>query len=222
LKQLGDTWGQYLDAYSKLIQAYYNVVCAKLDFHHRNPKFPQTLNFKDQLIPVEDNDINGYFQLAVEVFDFQATILKVQQLIFGSMDPSRPATATSVHCRIAPLVPIVEESAALYHMSLTLMRRLHSSLPIETLTGHRERFYKQHTELHKFYFSASNLQYLETLVTVPALPEVSFSNLLHYKTLWCHLFFVLDSTYISSWVSEYQWWRSCTITSTEVIISTDN
>ncbi|XP_062502731.1 huntingtin-interacting protein 1-like [Corticium candelabrum] len=171
LKQLGQTWGQYLDAYSKLIHAYCCVICAKLDFHRRNPAFPQTLNFKDQKIPVQDNDINGYFQLAVEVFDFQATILKLQKLIFGSLDPSRPASATSVHCRVAPLVPIVEESAALYQMSLKLMHQLHSSLPIETLTGHRERFYKQYSELFKFYFSADNLQYLETLVSVPKLSE---------------------------------------------------
>ena len=37
--------------------------------------------------------------------------------------------------------------------------------------------------LFKFYFSAANLQYLETLVTVPTLTEVSPFSLLHYKTL---------------------------------------
>ena len=32
----------------------------------------------------------------------------IHRVVFGSLDPSRPASATSVHCRVAPLVPIVE------------------------------------------------------------------------------------------------------------------
>ncbi|XP_065830559.1 huntingtin-interacting protein 1-like [Oscarella lobularis] len=170
LKKLSDTWGTFLDAYSKLISSYLGVVCAKLVFHHKNPDFPSNLQFKEKPITVENNDINAYFELAVEVFDFQATIIRLQKIIFASLDPSKGAHAQAVQSRIAPLVPLIEDSGALYDMAFKLMRKLHSSLPSDTLAGHRDRFYKQFDELQRFYFSASSLQYLETLVTVPTLP----------------------------------------------------
>lgn len=51
----------------------------KLNFHDRNPRFPGNLVLKrGELDRIAENDINVYFQLAVEMFDYLDDIVALQ------------------------------------------------------------------------------------------------------------------------------------------------
>lgn len=75
-------------------------------------------------------------------------------------------------CRLAPLIPCIQDASKLYDYCVKIMFKLHLSLPPDTLTGHRERFLTQFKSLKKFYESTSNLQYFKDLIAIPPLPEV--------------------------------------------------
>lgn len=75
-------------------------------------------------------------------------------------------------CRLAPLIPCIQDASKLYDYCVKIMFKLHLSLPADTLTGHRERFLAQFKSLRKFYENTSNLQYFKDLIAIPPLPEV--------------------------------------------------
>lgn len=67
------------EGYGKLIQQYCKLLCAKLDFHRRNPRFPGNLNLTtEELENIGDKDIDNYFQMSVEMFDYMDEILALQ------------------------------------------------------------------------------------------------------------------------------------------------
>lgn len=79
---------------------------------------------------------------------------------------------SSGQCRLAPLIPCIQDSSRLYDYCVKILFRLHSSLPPDTLIGHRDRFLKQFKTLRDFYLNANNLQYFKNLIQIPLLPEV--------------------------------------------------
>lgn len=78
---------------------------------------------------------------------------------------------SSGQCRLAPLIPCIQDSNSLYDFSVKLLFKLHSMLPPDTLSGHRERFLKQFKLLKKFYQTADNMQYFKNLITIPSMPD---------------------------------------------------
>ncbi|KAG8276886.1 histidine permease [Homalodisca vitripennis] len=110
--------------------------------------------------------------MSVEMFDYMDEILALQSAIFGSLDMSRSNSMTSSgQCRLAPLIPVIQDSSQLYDFGVKILFRLHASLPPDVLTGHRQRFLNQFRELRKFYIAASTLQYFRNLIQIPTLPE---------------------------------------------------
>jgi len=89
--------------------------------------------------------------------------------VMTNLDPSRGVTAPQIQCRLAPLIPAIQDSAALYDLVFKLMKALHSALPADTLAGHRERFNRQYQALRKYFHEASKLEYLKSLVKIPSL-----------------------------------------------------
>lgn len=75
-------------------------------------------------------------------------------------------------CRLAPLIPCIQDASKLYDYCVRILFRLHVLLPADTLEGHRDRFLTQFKKLKKFYQNTNNLQYFRDLITVPPLPEV--------------------------------------------------
>lgn len=73
-------WKVHLkDGYGKLIQQYCQLLLTKLDFHRRNPGFPGNLVLSEEgLNRIGDNDVNNYFQMCVEMFDYIDEILGLQ------------------------------------------------------------------------------------------------------------------------------------------------
>lgn len=76
-------------------------------------------------------------------------------------------------CRVAPLIPCVQDASPLYDCLVRIMFKLHSHLPNELLTGHRERFRNVFQQLRGFFDTSRNLQYFVNLIKVPKIPEAA-------------------------------------------------
>nr|CAI5826594.1 unnamed protein product [Callosobruchus analis] len=173
LDEIGKLWCHLREGYGRMIRLYTSLLINKLEFHRRNPRFPGHLGVTaDELESIAGNDINNYFEMTVEMFDYLDHILELQEAVFGSLNMARSNSMTSAgQCRLAPLIPCIQDASKLYDYCVKIMFKLHMALPPDTLQGHRERFLKQFRALKKFYESTSNLQYFKDLIAIPPLPE---------------------------------------------------
>ncbi|KZC15117.1 PREDICTED: huntingtin-interacting protein 1 [Dufourea novaeangliae] len=173
LEDIGKLWQHLREGYGQLIQLYIRLLITKLDFHKRNPRIPGNLQVtEEELEAIGENDINVYFQMSVEMFDYMDDILNLQRAVTASLKntPSNSMTASG-QCRLAPLIPCVLDAAQLHDYCVKILFKLHGALPADTLAGHRDRFSKQFQELKKFYNTVKQRQYFKGLISIPALPE---------------------------------------------------
>lgn len=173
ITDLGKLWGHLKEGYGRLIASYIKLLVQKLRFHKKNNQIPGNLMLgDDQLEKICNNDINTYFELSVDMLDYMDDVISLQNAVFGSLDTSRANSMTSSgQCRLAPLILCIQDSCQLYDYLVRILFRLHSCLPSDTLTGHRDRFYNQYRSLKQFYFNTQNLQYFKNLIRVPTLPD---------------------------------------------------
>ncbi|KAG8240392.1 hypothetical protein J437_LFUL002535 [Ladona fulva] len=130
INDIGKLWGHLKEGYGKLIHHYCRLLIMKLEFHMKNPRFPGNLQVtKEELESIGENDINNYFQMSVEMFDYMDELLALQAAIFGSLDMSRSNSMTSSgQCRLAPLVPCIQDSSQLYDYCVKILFKLHATL----------------------------------------------------------------------------------------------
>ncbi|NWW14514.1 HIP1 protein, partial [Oreocharis arfaki] len=142
-------------------------------FPPQNPRFPGNLQMSDrQLDEAGENDVNNFFQLTVEMFDYLECELNLFQTVFSSLDMSRSVSVTAAgQCRLAPLIQVILDCSHLYDYTVKLLFKLHSCLPADTLQGHRDRFLEQFRKLKDLFYRSSNLQYFKRLIQIPQLPE---------------------------------------------------
>ncbi|XP_045772405.1 huntingtin-interacting protein 1 isoform X6 [Maniola jurtina] len=173
IENLGKLWVHLREGYGRLINLYCNLLVTKLKFHARNPRFPGNMLLTvDELDAIAENDVNNYFQICVELFDYMDDILTLQAAVFDSLGNARANSMTaSGQCRLAALIPCAQDSSHIYDCNVRLLFRLHASLPPDVLAGHRERFRQQFKKLSSFYKHASSLQYYRNLLTLPVLPS---------------------------------------------------
>ncbi|POI29064.1 hypothetical protein CIB84_007186, partial [Bambusicola thoracicus] len=125
-----------------------------------------------QLDEAGENDVNNFFQLTVEMFDYLECELNLFQTVFSSLDMSRSVSVTAAgQCRLAPLIQVILDCSHLYDYTVKLLFKLHSCLPADTLQGHRDRFLEQFRKLKDLFYRSSNLQYFKRLIQIPQLPE---------------------------------------------------
>jgi hypothetical protein len=119
--------------------------------------------------------------------NLQDRIDQFQKRVFAHFRPS-----SNNECRIAALVPLVEESYGIYKFITSMLRAMHrrkcrssnnidsNQLLIHVLIGTdamdalselRTRYNSQHYALLRFYYECSNLRYLTSLISVPKLPQ---------------------------------------------------
>nr|XP_008123834.1 PREDICTED: huntingtin-interacting protein 1 [Anolis carolinensis] len=166
-------WGHLSEGYGQLCSVYLKLLRTKMEFHTKNPRFPGNLQMSDrQLDETGENDVNNFFQLTVEMFDYLECELTLFQTVFSSLDMSRSVSVTAAgQCRLAPLIQVILDSSHLYDYTVKLLFKLHSCLPAETLQGHRDRFLGQFKKLKELFYRSSNLQYFKRLIQIPHLPE---------------------------------------------------
>ncbi|NXC41749.1 HIP1 protein, partial [Penelope pileata] len=173
LSDMSRMWGHLSEGYGQLCSIYLKLLRTKMEFHTKNPRFPGNLQMSDrQLDEAGENDVNNFFQLTVEMFDYLECELNLFQTVFSSLDMSRSVSVTAAgQCRLAPLIQVILDCSHLYDYTVKLLFKLHSCLPADTLQGHRDRFLEQFRKLKDLFYRSSNLQYFKRLIQVPQLPE---------------------------------------------------
>lgn len=171
--EVGKLWGHLQDGVGKCIEAYTRLLVNKLEFHQKNTNIPGslTVDFNEFARSVGE-DLNVYFQLCVEVFDYLEHILQVQSQIFMAINTYRMSSMTPQgQCRLAPLITLIQDSNPLYDLCVRVMFHLHDGLPHDVLTGHRNRFSEIFNKLKAFYENVRPLQYFSDVIQLPHLPE---------------------------------------------------
>ncbi|XP_060612819.2 huntingtin-interacting protein 1 isoform X1 [Anolis sagrei] len=173
LSDMSRMWGHLSEGYGQLCSVYLKLLRTKMEFHTKNPRFPGNLQMSDrQLDETGENDVNNFFQLTVEMFDYLECELSLFQTVFSSLDMSRSVSVTATgQCRLAPLIQVILDCSHLYDYTVKLLFKLHSCLPADTLQGHRDRFLEQFKKLKDLFYRSSNLQYFKRLIQIPQLPE---------------------------------------------------
>lgn len=172
LDDLSKSWVHLKHGYGLMIYHYCNFLAFKIKFHKKNQLVPANLMIEDRhLEEIAANDINNYFQLCCEFFDYIDEILALQNAIFLTMDRSRSnSMIESGQLKLAPLILAIQESNQLYDFCVKFMFKLHDTLVGDTLEGHRQRFVTLFKQLSKFYECCKNLQYFKNLISIPDLP----------------------------------------------------
>ncbi|NXK47919.1 HIP1 protein, partial [Chauna torquata] len=173
LSDMSRMWGHLSEGYGRLCSIYLKLLRTKMEFHTKNPRFPGNLQMSDrQLDEAGESDVNNFFQLTVEMFDYLECELNLFQTVFNSLDMSRSVSVTAAgQCRLAPLIQVILDCSHLYDYTVKLLFKLHSCLPADTLQGHRDRFLEQFRKLKDLFYRSSNLQYFKRLIQIPQLPE---------------------------------------------------
>ncbi|KAL2297188.1 hypothetical protein Nmel_016482, partial [Mimus melanotis] len=173
LSDMSRMWGHLNEGYGQLCSIYLKLLRTKMEFHTKNPRFPGNLQMSDrQLDEAGESDVNNFFQLTVEMFDYLECELNLFQTVFSSLDMSRSVSVTAAgQCRLAPLIQVILDCSHLYDYTVKLLFKLHSCLPADTLQGHRDRFLEQFRKLKDLFYRSSNLQYFKRLIQIPQLPE---------------------------------------------------
>ena len=104
--------------------------------------------------------------MEVDILEYESSLLSLQGAVFGELDPSKGYSTQVAQCRVAPLVPVIEDQNGLYDLSYHIMQLLHSNLPAELLAGHRERYYRHYNAMRKFLLSSKSLSYVNSLTKI--------------------------------------------------------
>ena len=102
----------------------------KLTFHERNPTFLGNLSIgeNNDIRRIFNNNLDGYFQLCIELFDYMEELLGLVDAVFTSLDQSRAnSMTTSGQCRLHPLLLCIQDSSILYDYIVKVLFKLHDS-----------------------------------------------------------------------------------------------
>ncbi|CAG8576161.1 14349_t:CDS:10 [Acaulospora morrowiae] len=159
--------GDGIRGYGKLIREYVEFLKAKLRYHRLHPEFNGNFDYEDYISLKNVDDPNEGYETITDLMSLQDHIDQFQKLIFAQFRPS-----SNNECRIAALVPLVEESHAIYKFLMSMIRAMYRRTEnADVLTPLVVRFNGQHYALAQFYFDCSNLRYLTSLISVPKLPQ---------------------------------------------------
>ncbi|KPJ08588.1 Huntingtin-interacting protein 1 [Papilio machaon] len=190
IENLGKLWVHLREGYGRLVHLYCALLVSKLKFHQRNPRFPGNMQLTaDELDAIAENDVNNYFQLCVELFDYMDDIF-LEVRLFESLGNARANSMTaSGQCRLAALIPCAQDSSHIYDCNVRLLFRLHAALPADTLIPsaiQEVKFFLQAREQPAVLQESSNAASLAikstefpvTVICFNMLVKVNFSLLL--------------------------------------------
>ncbi|CAG8517496.1 11731_t:CDS:10 [Ambispora leptoticha] len=159
--------GDGVKGYGTLIRAYVSFLLAKLNYHRLHPEFNGNFDYEEYVSLKGVDDPNEGYETINDLMNLQEQIDQFQKLIFAQFRPS-----SNNECRIAALIPLVEESYGIYNFMTSMLRAMHRRTDaIDALVPLRDRYNAQHYKLIKFYYECKNLKYLTSLINVPTLPQ---------------------------------------------------
>ncbi|KAF9913454.1 sla2 Src-like adaptor 2, partial [Lobosporangium transversale] len=106
--------------YSTLIRNYVDFLHSKLRYHANHPEFNGTFDYKEYISLRGIDDPNEGYETITDLMNLQDQIDQFQKLVFANFRPS-----SNNECRIAALVPLVEESYAIYKFATSMLRAMH-------------------------------------------------------------------------------------------------
>lgn len=159
--------GEGLRGYGPIIREYVFFLLAKLAFHRQHVEFNGLFEYEEYISLKSINDPNEGYETISDLMTLQDQIDTFQKLIFSHF-----RGGANNECRIAALVPLVQESYGIYKFITSMLRAMHTTTgDDDALEPLRSRYDGQHYRLVKFYYECSNLRYLTSLITVPKLPQ---------------------------------------------------
>lgn len=105
-----------------MIREYVYYLLAKLSFHQQHPEFNGTFEYEEYLSLKAINDPNEGYETISDLMVLQDKIEQFQKLIFSHF-----RNVGNNECRIAALVPLVQESYGIYKFITSMLRAMHSS-----------------------------------------------------------------------------------------------
>ncbi|XP_057177354.1 huntingtin-interacting protein 1-related protein [Triplophysa rosa] len=173
IRQMGILWGNLHDRYGHIVALYAKLLCIKIDFHLKHLEIPPNLETPEEVLDKSIAiDINKVFDMTGEVLDYMEAGLKLQETVFRQMESNSTSSTTAVgQCRLAPLVPVIQDCGPLYHFLVKLLFKLHSRIPVDALLGHRERFRDQFNSLTQFFERARGMEFFKSIIQIPDLPS---------------------------------------------------
>lgn len=173
IRQMGILWGNLHDRYGHIVALYAKLLCIKIDFHLKHLEIPPNLEAPEEVLDKAIAiDINKVFDMTGEVLDYMEAGLKLQETVFRQMESNSTSSTTAVgQCRLAPLVPVIQDCGPLYHFLVKLLFKLHSRIPVDALLGHRERFRDQFNSLTQFFERARGMEFFKSIIQIPDLPD---------------------------------------------------
>ncbi|KAJ3096498.1 sla2 Src-like adaptor 2 [Phlyctochytrium planicorne] len=153
--------------YGALIKTYTQFLVAKLDYHRLHPEFSGSFDYQEYITLKGVEDPNEGFETISELLGLLERIQSFSDKVLGDF---RPGMANE--CRIAGLVPLIEESKGIYDFLTNMLMAMHRIIgSVEVLAPLRERFNMCHYALLKFYTECSSIHYLTSLVDIPRLSK---------------------------------------------------
>ncbi|KAA0704242.1 Huntingtin-interacting protein 1-related protein [Triplophysa tibetana] len=173
IRQMGILWGNLHDRYGHIVALYAKLLCIKIEFHLKHLEIPPNLETPEEdLDKAIGIDINEVFDMTGEVLEYMEAGLKLQETVFRQMESNSTSSTTAVgQCRLAPLVPVIQDCGPLYHFLVKLLFKLHSRIPVDALLGHRERFRDQFNSLTQFFERARAMEFFKSIIQIPDLPS---------------------------------------------------
>ncbi|XP_053332133.1 huntingtin-interacting protein 1-related protein isoform X2 [Clarias gariepinus] len=173
IRQMGNLWGSLHDRYGHIVALYAKFLCIKIDFHCKHKTIPPNLEAPDEVIErAIAVDINEVFETTGEVLDYMDAALVLEETVFRQLESNNTSSTTTVgQCRLAPLVPLIQDCSPLYHFLVKLLFKLHSRIPMDALLGHRERFRNQFTSLSQFFKKARSMEFFKAIIQIPDFPD---------------------------------------------------
>ncbi|KAI8803241.1 ANTH domain-containing protein [Cladochytrium replicatum] len=151
--------------YAVLIRAYIQFLTTKLEYHRSHPEFTGTFDYDEYVSLKGIEDPNEGFETINDLLSLLDKLDSFQKFIFNNF-----LRGANNECRIAALVPLVEESYGIYQFLVSMLTAMHQVVgSADVLVPLREKFKAAHYALFRFYHECSQLRYLTSLITVPKL-----------------------------------------------------
>lgn len=151
--------------YGELIRGYVEYILNKLSFHRSHTQFNASFDYEEYVSLRGIADPNAGYEMIGELMSLADGNDKFHRAVFRSLGIS-----PQNECKISCLVPLVEESFAIYTFIKSMLTAMHRSGDFhEVLAPLRERFHSQHRSLRQFYYECSQIRYLTSLITIPEL-----------------------------------------------------
>ncbi|KAG5437413.1 hypothetical protein PCANB_000844 [Pneumocystis canis] len=134
--------------YGNLVKEYVEFLIAKLSFHRLHPEFNGMFEYDEYLTLKNTNDPNEGYETITELMQLQDRIDLLQKTIFSHF-----RVGSNNECRIAALVPLVQESYGIYKFITNMIRAIY------------------HSTQSNEGIKPLKLRYLVNLISVPKLPQ---------------------------------------------------